>query len=284
MNNEKWNEWFAGLTDGDGCFYINKKEQSVSFELTTHVSDSRVVYDIKNKLKFGSVKMRSNCQAIRYRVKAKPAILDIVSRLNGKLYNPVRVQQLIQVCTLYEIQYVPSLPFPELSYAYLAGIIDSDGTISISTSKSSAQHSQLSGVHGKITRLINAKGSNQIALKVTTIYEDYAKFIRNVAGFGTIYVEKPRKPFRTLDENTKSDKVQCNIKNRNTKYHWTIRSQEDFQSLYNQCRLKSVKMHRIRLALLYFQYKDLGYHLKPAETLEAKIWGKFAKSWYKYSY
>jgi len=21
-NSDKWNRWFAGLTDGDGCFYI----------------------------------------------------------------------------------------------------------------------------------------------------------------------------------------------------------------------------------------------------------------------
>jgi hypothetical protein len=24
-NDDKWNQWFAGLTDGDGCFYIAKK-------------------------------------------------------------------------------------------------------------------------------------------------------------------------------------------------------------------------------------------------------------------
>ena len=48
--------------------------------------------------------------------------------------------------------------------------------------------------------------------------------------------------------------------------------------------LKSLKMHRMRLILFYFKYKKLKYHLKPAGTLEAKIWSKFAESWYKYSY
>ena len=36
MNNknlDKWNEWFAGLTDGDGCFYINKKEHRLNCEV-----------------------------------------------------------------------------------------------------------------------------------------------------------------------------------------------------------------------------------------------------------
>ena len=48
--------------------------------------------------------------------------------------------------------------------------------------------------------------------------------------------------------------------------------------------LKSVKMHRMRLVLLYFKYKNLNYHLKKEGNIEAKIWAKFAKSWYKYSY
>lgn len=43
-------------------------------------------------------------------------------------------------------------------------------------------------------------------------------------------------------------------------------------------------MHRMRLVLLYFKYKSLKYHLKDANTIEAKIWRKLAKSWYKYSY
>ncbi len=27
MNKELWNEWLAGVVDGDGCFYINKKKK-----------------------------------------------------------------------------------------------------------------------------------------------------------------------------------------------------------------------------------------------------------------
>jgi len=70
-HDEKWNQWFAGLTDGDGCFYISKKDRSISFEVTTHTTDARVLYDIKNKFKAGSVKLRGNTQSVRYRVKKK---------------------------------------------------------------------------------------------------------------------------------------------------------------------------------------------------------------------
>nr|BCA78202.1 putative site-specific DNA endonuclease [Astrephomene gubernaculifera] len=274
INEELWNEWFAGIADGDGCFYINKKENSLSFEVTTHITDIRVVTNIKNILKVGTVKIRSNSQSVRYRVKAKAAIIDIFNRLNGKLYNPARVKQFIAACEIVGI--TPKVPTDSLfmekkSYAYLAGLIDSDGSLVISVSGSTAEDSQLSNVHGKITRLTYSKAHNQITLKVTTSYKTYAELIQNTFGFGKIYTQKP------------------NIKNKapNTLYHWTVTSQQDFELLYESVKtfpLKSLKMHRLRLSLLYFKYKNLKYHLKEAGTIEGKTWAKFANTWYKYSY
>jgi hypothetical protein len=192
MNQELWNEWLAGIADGDGCFYINKTENSISFEVTTHITDIRVVTNIKNLLKVGTVKKRSNSQSVRYRVKAKAAIIDILNRLNGKLYNPARVTQFIAACEMVGITpKVPTLMEKKASYAYLAGLIDADGSLVLSVSCSTAKDSQLSGVHGKITRLTNSKTHNQISLKVTTSYKNYAELIQNTFGFGEIYQQKP---------------------------------------------------------------------------------------------
>jgi hypothetical protein len=157
------------------------------------------------------------------------------------------------------------------SFAYLAGLIDADGSFVLSVSGSTSDDSQLSGVHGKIQRLTNSKGVNQISLKVTTSYLDYAFLIRNTFGFGRIFTQKP------------------NRKNKapNPLYHWTVTKQNDFEFLYECFKkfpLKSLKMHRLRLSLLYFKYKKLKYHLKEAETIEGKIWKKFSNSCYKYSY
>lgn len=270
-NGEKWNRWFAGLTDGDGCFYINKKEKSVSYEITTHTTDARILLNIKNKLKTGTVKLRSGSQSVRYRVKQKAAILDIVNRLNGKLYQKARIAQFEKVCHLFNVQQLPTTLLLKKTDAYLAGLIDSDGTFAISVSKSTTENSQISGVEGRIKRLMNSKAHNQISCKVTSVDHNHLKLVQNSYGFGKIYIEKP------------------NLVNRspNTKYHWTIKSYSDFQCLYEYLKknpLKSVKMHRLRLSLLYFKYKDLGYHLKPADTIESKIWAKFCKSWFKYSY
>lgn len=45
-----WDEWFAGVVDGDGYFYINKKNE-ISFELTTALVDLDILHNIKKKLK-----------------------------------------------------------------------------------------------------------------------------------------------------------------------------------------------------------------------------------------
>lgn len=274
MNKELLNEWLAGIVDGDGCFYINKKENSISFEVTTHITDIRVVTNIKNLLKVGTVKKRNNSQSVRYRVKSKVAIFDILNRLNRKLYNPARVKQFQAACEMFGIpSKVPTELFSmeKKSYAYLTGLIDADGSIVFSISGSTAEDSQLSGVHGKITRLTNSKSHNQISLKVTTSYKNYAELIQNTFGFGRIYKQKPNKKNKAP----------------NPLYHWTVTSQHNFELLYECFKkfpLQSIKMHRLHLSLLYFKYKKLKYHLKEAGTIEGKTWAKFANSWYKYSY
>ncbi len=270
-NKEKWNNWFAGLTDGDGCFYINKREGSISYEITTHVTDVRVVQILKHELKGGSVKPRGNYKAVRYRVKAKEIILDIVHRLNGKLHNPTRIEQFKNACKLLNIQPINSLPIVAIDCSYLTGLLDSDGTISLSVSNSTSEDSQESGVSGRITRLTNSKTHNQIYARITSIHREAVDILIDAYGFGCIYVEPPPKK----------------NKNWKTKYHWTIKSEEDFVLLYNLVKkmpLRSVKMHRLRLSMLYFKYKKLKYHFKSPGTIEFKIWSKFCKSWYKYSY
>ena len=281
-----WNQWLAGLVDGNGCFYINRK-QEISFELTTHVVDLRLLSDIKNKLKGGSVQLRSGSKSARYRVKQKSTVKNILQRLNGLLQNPTRLKQFQQACFLLNIEPIlplKSKPTPfsfcdtnkrknrivESKNAYLSGLIDSDGTISICVSKINSNDSQKTGLLGKQMRLQNSREFNQLYLKITCRFTEPLLFIQSFYNLGNIYTEKENKNNRSL----------------NVKYNWIIKSYDDFVGLYGYLKkypLKSVKMHRMRLALYYFQYKKRGYHLKEVGTLEYKIWVKFCKSWFKYS-
>lgn len=270
LDKEKWNNWFAGLTDGDGTFYINKKEKTVSFELTTSLADIRIGQILKNEFKGGSIKLRSNAKAFRYRVKKKEILLDILDRLHGKLHNPVRIEQYEKVCDLLKVPKSISPSNVEVDSPYLSGLLDSDGTISISVGQATAEDSQICGNFGKILRLVKSRGHGQIYVRITSIYKEAVQLLIDSYGFGTIFVEEPPEKKPTWK----------------TKYHWTIRSKEEFIELYNLLKkypLRSVKMHRVRLSLLYFKYKELKYHLKNPETIEFKIWQKFCKSWFKYS-
>nr|QVO51158.1 LAGLIDADG homing endonuclease [Ulva compressa] len=265
-----WDEWFAGVVDGDGYFYINKNKQ-ISFELTTSVFDLNILYTIKNKLGAGSIKPRSGSNSFRYRVKARLIIENIVDRLNGRLHNPGRRSQFEKVCAILNISIKKSSSILETPNGYLAGLIDSDGTISISISKTNAVTSQKPGKEGNIARLSQSKGFNQMYVKITSVYKEPLLIITKSYKFGTIYIEKK------------------NFKNRKPKdqYHWIIRSYEDFSLLYENLKqypLKSSKMHRIRLSLKYFNYKQLKFHLKDPNTIEYKIWLKFCNSWFKYNF
>ncbi|MGC1204868.1 MAG: LAGLIDADG family homing endonuclease [Flavobacteriaceae bacterium] len=264
-----WDEWFAGVVDGDGYFYINKK-QEISFELTTAMHDINIVYSIKNELKGGTIKRRSGSNGIRYRVKAFLIIEKIIHKLNGKLHNPVRLRQFEQVCIILNIKLISSPSIIQIPNAYLAGLIDAEGTVIVSISKTNAITSQKPGTEGKILRLSQSRGFNQIYLKITSIYKQPLLLIQNSYNLGYISTDKK------------------NIKNKksNEQYNWTIKKYADFVLLYDILKnypLKSSKMHRIRLSLKYFQYKILKYHLKDFNTIEHEIWLDFCKSWFRYS-
>nr|QUO99008.1 putative LAGLIDADG homing endonuclease [Oedogonium sp. 260-2_chl] len=271
IKTNKWNEWLAGVIDGDGYFYINKKEKSVSFEITTHVMDAKLLYNIKNTLGGGSVKLRANTQSVRYRVKQSDIIINVLNRVNGKLYNQRRIGQFHAACALKNITPIQSPPLITNQSAYLAGLIDSDGAITLGVSKTSPEHSILSGVEGKIQRLIHSRGHHQLTLKVSGSHKDTIEILRHSYGFGMISTANPDKKSKT----TKSQ------------YIWVLCKYEEFALIFEQLKrypLRSVKMHRIRLTPIYFKYKQLNYHCSKKGSPEFKQWEKFCRLWHKYSY
>lgn len=269
LKHQQWDQWFAGLVDGSGCFYINKKKE-ISFEITTAINNVRILYNIKNHLKTGSIKLRSGSNSIRYRVKTYSHIYDILNQLNGQLRNPVRLNQFTQACFILNIPVITTTLLVDKQNSYLSGLIDAEGTINISVSKTNQVNSQKPEKEGKITRLSQSRNFHHLSLKITTVSESNLIFIQKSYQLGNIYCEK-------RNSRNKTQKIQ---------YHWTIVDYEEFILLYEYLKihpLKSVKMHRIRLILCYFKYKELKYHLKSSQTVEYKIWLKFCKSWFKYN-
>ena len=124
----QFKEWLAGLIDGDGCFLLSKKGY-VSLEITMDIRDSLCLYKIKN-IYGGSIKIRSNSKAIRYRLHHKKGLLKLIEDVNGKIRSSNRMLQLQRICNHYSINFIYPDPLNK-NNSWLAGFFDADGTINI---------------------------------------------------------------------------------------------------------------------------------------------------------
>jgi hypothetical protein len=132
-NENTFNQWVAGLIDGDGCFIITKKGYA-SLEIVMETRDMHCLYQIKQKFG-GSVKLRSGVQRLRYRLHHKKGLLDLIHAVNGEIRNPVRLLQLKKICDKYDI----TLIYPSaLTYynGWLSGFFDSDGSVYLNLASS----------------------------------------------------------------------------------------------------------------------------------------------------
>lgn len=98
-----------------------------SLEITMDISDEHALQKIKQVLG-GSVKTRTNAKAFRYRLHHKKGILDLISRINGKIQQTNRKVQLEKICNLYDIVYLPPSMLTQQN-GWFAGFFDADGSI-----------------------------------------------------------------------------------------------------------------------------------------------------------
>lgn len=123
-NNEldlKFREWFAGITDGDGYLYVNKKG-NVGYKLTLPYEDEKVLRIIKNKF-WGNIQPKGGYKSIRYRSKNRKTVYKIVPSLNGLVVNNIRLSQLHKVCLALNIP-IKEPFFHTKNYAYISGLLD----------------------------------------------------------------------------------------------------------------------------------------------------------------
>jgi len=103
-----FNEWLAGLIDGDGCFQLSKKGYA-SLEIVMELRDKHCLYQVKDKFG-GQVKLRAGQNHLRYRLHHKEGILNLIYAINGLIRNPVRLIQLYKICLKYGIVLIQPLP------------------------------------------------------------------------------------------------------------------------------------------------------------------------------
>lgn len=123
---DKFNEWLAGIIDGDGCFLLSKKGYA-SLEIVTQLRDKRCLYLIKQKYG-GAVKLFAGDNHLRYRLHHKAGLLNLINGVNGLIRNPTRILQLGKICEKYGIELKDPQPLTYYN-GWLAGFFDTDGSI-----------------------------------------------------------------------------------------------------------------------------------------------------------
>lgn len=129
MNNNKYNEWLAGLIDGDGCFLLSQKGYG-SLEITMGINDSYCLHQIKKQYG-GSIKLRSGSRSLRYRLHHKKGLFLLLQNMNGLIRHSIRLIQYNKLCHHYNITYLLYIKPLVFESCWMAGFFDADGTIDI---------------------------------------------------------------------------------------------------------------------------------------------------------
>lgn len=126
----QWNQWLAGLIDGDGSLLVSP-DGYTRCEITMDLRDEHALQQVKTKLG-GSIKLRAGLRAIRYRLHHRKGMEELVHRINGEIRNSVRQEQLEKLCLALNIPYAPPKQVWTENSAWFAGFFDADGTITLS--------------------------------------------------------------------------------------------------------------------------------------------------------
>jgi hypothetical protein len=136
LKDKSWNEWLAGLIDGDGCLLVSKTGYT-GCEITMGLQDEHALAIIKQKLG-GSIKLRSGVKALRYRLHNKKGMIELINRVNGNIRHTSRIKQLESICLTLGIK----IKYPKtitIENGWFSGFFDADGTITYSMKNSYPQ-------------------------------------------------------------------------------------------------------------------------------------------------
>jgi NADH:ubiquinone oxidoreductase subunit 2 (subunit N) len=121
-----FNEWLAGLIDGDGHFILSKSG-SARLYIVMDIRDKGALYEILHKFG-GSIRPIAGAKALRYNLSNKKGLLKLIEAVNGNIRNPTRLLQLNKLCNKYNV----TLKYPKpltFNNGWFSGFVDSDGSI-----------------------------------------------------------------------------------------------------------------------------------------------------------
>jgi ubiquinol-cytochrome c reductase cytochrome b subunit len=258
LDEQKLNQWLAGLIDGDGYLTIQKNNVAVC-EITMPLDDQPLLEKIKYVLG-GNIRPRNGYRAVRYRLSHQEGMKNLINRINGNIRNSIRIPQFKKICKRFNIEFIPVSSLTNKD-GYTSGFFDADGSIYISVLKSSSENSTLIGVNGKIKRLAEARGYHQLGIEISNKYQENLIIFQKAFGFGNI---------RLINNGKKSFYI----------YKIPLANVQDFEEYIRKFPLHSVKRKRFFILKEYFYLKKIKAHLAEKDTIQNKRWVKFCKKWY----
>jgi hypothetical protein len=91
------------------------------------IRDKGALYEIKHKFG-GAITTISGANALRYKVRHKEGVINLINAVNGLIRNPTRMLQLNKLCVKYGIKFKEPLPLT-FNDGWYSGFVDSDGSI-----------------------------------------------------------------------------------------------------------------------------------------------------------
>lgn len=128
--NESFIKWLAGVIDGDGNFDIRKvNNESVlkAIRIKLHNRDIRILTHIQNTLHMGRIRADKNKPHSIWIVSTKEEMSVLINKVNGLIR--LKVPAFKKSCEYLNIAYIEANYNIEPYDPYLAGLVDTDGTI-----------------------------------------------------------------------------------------------------------------------------------------------------------
>jgi hypothetical protein len=116
--------WLAGLIDGDGWLGVSTKGYTCC-EITVGINELSILSVVKKHLG-GSITLRKNISAYRWRLHNKAGMERLVDLINGKLMLPKRHEQFENVCNSLNKVSNPQGVFSIRNY-WASGFFDAEG-------------------------------------------------------------------------------------------------------------------------------------------------------------
>jgi len=130
LSNKEFFKWLAGIIDGDGNFDIRNVNSKIilkTIRIKLHNRDIRILSYIQNMLHMGRIRSDKNKPHSIWIISKKEEMLLLINNINGLIR--LKVAGLQKSCDYLGVDYKEANYNIEPNDPYLAGLVDTDGTI-----------------------------------------------------------------------------------------------------------------------------------------------------------